>query len=90
MAKVKSGLEALATREQFNAAKQMDRAAFETFLKTIYDKGYEKGSKETEAKHKEQTESAEPPGRYKDELIALLNTIAGIGPATIRKIKDAL
>ena len=96
MAKVKDGQEALITREQYNTLKRMDRPDAEAFLRTIYEKGYTKGCKDTEAKHKEEQDRAAAAStagqhtKFKDELITLLNTISGIGPATLRKIKEAL
>jgi hypothetical protein len=100
MAKIKSGKDTLLTRVEYNALRKMDRSDTENFIQYYYDKGYltgyAKGKEETAEKYKCETKTASPSNikeffvKFKDELLALLNSKRGIGAATTNKVKDAL
>ncbi len=89
MAKVKNGYEALITREQFNELRKMDRVETEAFLRVIFEKGYTKGYKEAEIKLCEDSRVSKK-ANIRGEIVSFLSSIPGFGPATLRKIKEAL
>ena len=88
MAKVKDGQDSLINREQYSAVKRMDRVEIETFLKYIYDKGFSKGRKSAECAAAET--AAGKRGEIVNELLEFVGIISGIGPATLKKINDAI